>query len=50
MKQAFIIVAVILFVLDAVTYWAPAGEPWRARLSALGLAFFAAAFLAFVPG
>lgn len=50
MKQAFIIVAVILFVLDAVTYWAAAGESWRARMSPLGLAFFAASFLAFVPG
>ena len=48
MREAFIIVAVILFAIDAITYWTPAGEPWKGRLMALGLAFFAASFLSFV--
>jgi hypothetical protein len=44
MHEAFIIVAVILFVLDAVLYWLP-NAPYGGRLLPLGLAFFAASFL-----
>jgi hypothetical protein len=44
MQQAFLIVAVILFLLDAFLYWAP-NAPWGGRLTPLGLAFFAAAGL-----
>ncbi len=47
MHEAFIIVAVILFVLDAILYWVP-NAPWGGRLTALGLAFFAASFLSAV--
>lgn len=43
MKAAFLIVAVILFVLDALIYWVPT-SPWHGRLTPLGLAFFAASF------
>jgi hypothetical protein len=43
MRQAFLIVAVILFILDALIYWIP-GTPWSGRLLPLGLAFFAASF------
>lgn len=45
MKAAFLIVAVILFVLDALFYWLPA-TPWGGRLTPLGLAFFAGSFAA----
>jgi hypothetical protein len=44
MHEAFIIVAVILFVLDAVLYWVPSA-PYGGRLQSIGLAFFAASFL-----
>jgi hypothetical protein len=46
-KLAFIIVACVLFVLDAFAYWAPGGT-WGGRLQSVGLAFFAASFIA--PG
>jgi hypothetical protein len=44
MHLAFLIVAIVLFVLDAVLYWAPS-PPWSGRLTPLGLAFFAASFV-----
>lgn len=44
LHTAFLIVAVVLFVLDAFLYWAP-NPPWSGRLTPLGLAFFAASFL-----
>jgi hypothetical protein len=49
MREAFLIVAVILFVLDAVLWWVP-NAPWGGRLQSVGLAFFAAAFLQFAGG
>ena len=47
MHSAFLIVAVILFVLDALLWWVPTATnpPWAGRLQSLGLAFFAASFL-----
>jgi hypothetical protein len=50
MREAFLIVAIILFVIDGVVPWMAAPQPWAGRLTPLGLAFFAAAFLAFLPG
>ena len=47
MREAFIIVAVILFVLDFLLYVVPT-PMWAGRLAPLGLAFFAASFLSFV--
>ena len=47
MHLAFLIVAICLFVLDALLWWMP-NAPWSGRLTPLGLAFFAAAFAA--PG
>ena len=44
MHAAFLIVAVVLCVLDALVYWVP-NTPWGGRLLPLGVAFFAAAFL-----
>jgi hypothetical protein len=44
MKLAFLIVAIILFVLDALFYWMPNPPGWGGRLQSLGLAFFAASF------
>lgn len=44
MHQAFLIVAVVLFVLDFLLGAWP-NPPWSGRLSPLGLAFFAGAFL-----
>jgi hypothetical protein len=44
MHQAFLIVAVILFILDGLLWWVP-NPPWTGRLTPLGLAFFAASFL-----
>jgi hypothetical protein len=41
---AFLIVAVVLFALDAVVYWTP-NATWGGRLQSVGLAFFAASFL-----
>jgi hypothetical protein len=49
MREAFLIVAVILFVIDAVMWWMP-NVPYAGRLQSLGLAFFAASFLALLPG
>jgi hypothetical protein len=43
MKLAFLLVSIILFVLDALLWWAPQGS-WGGRLLPLGLAFFAASF------
>lgn len=43
MKFAFLIVAIILFILDGLVYWLP-NTPWGGRLTPLGLAFFAASF------
>jgi hypothetical protein len=42
-KFAFLIVAIILFLIDGLLYWAP-NPPWSGRLTPLGLAFFAASF------
>jgi hypothetical protein len=53
MKQAFIIVAAILFILDAVLYWwapQPNTPGWGGRFTPLGLAFFALSFASFIPG
>jgi len=47
MREAFVIVAVILFLIDAILPWL-SSPPWSGRLSPLGLAFFAASFLSFV--
>lgn len=44
MKFAFLVVAVILFLLDAVFWWMPNSPGWGGRLVPLGLAFFAASF------
>ncbi len=41
LHAAFLIVAVILFILAAI----PVTEPWGGRLNSVGLAFFAAAFI-----
>lgn len=43
MHLALLLVAVILFVLDALLYWTP--NAWGGRLMPLGLAFFAGSFL-----
>ena len=48
MKEAFVIVAVILFVIDAVLWWTAHSQTYGGRLTSLGLAFFAASFLSFV--
>jgi hypothetical protein len=45
--EAFVIVAVILFILDALLWWVP-NAPWTNRLTPLGLVFFAASFLSAV--
>jgi hypothetical protein len=47
MHEAFIIVAVILFVIEAVIWWVP-NATYGGRLTPLGLAFFAASFLSAV--
>ncbi len=44
MKVAFIIVAIILFVLAALSEVIPNSPTWRPGLTNLGLAFFAASF------
>lgn len=44
MAFAFLLVAIILFVIDALLYWAPNQPGWGGRLQSLGLAFFAASF------
>jgi hypothetical protein len=44
MHLALILVAIILFVLDALFYWVPSPAGWGGRLLSLGLAFFAASF------
>ncbi len=43
MSFAFLIVAIILFLLDALIWWIP-NSPFTGRLTPLGLAFFAASF------
>lgn len=53
MKEAFLIVGIILFVLAAVPLPAPTDgrwPTWSTPLVALGLAFFASSFLGFLPG
>jgi hypothetical protein len=50
MREAFLIVAVILFVIDAVVWWTPNAASYGGRLLPLGLAFFAASFMGFLPG
>ena len=47
MREAFVIVAVILFIIEAVLWWTP-NPAWGGRLTPLGLAFFAASFLSFI--
>ena len=47
MHFAFLVVAVILFIIDALLYWAPPAS-YGGRLQSIGLAFFAASFA--VPG
>jgi hypothetical protein len=47
MHEAFIIVAVILFVIEAILWWTP-NASYGGRLTPLGLAFFAASFLSLV--
>jgi hypothetical protein len=44
LKTAFLIVAVILFLIDALLYWIP-NQTFGSRLTPLGLAFFAGSFL-----
>jgi hypothetical protein len=44
MHLAFLIVAVVLFVIDALLYWAPPAT-YGGRLQSIGLAFFAASFI-----
>lgn len=44
MHLAFLIVAVVLFLLDFVLGAVP-NPPWAGRLTPLGLAFFAGSFL-----
>jgi hypothetical protein len=50
MREAFLIVAVILFVIDGVMWWTAQGATYGGRLQSIGLAFFAASFMAFLPG
>jgi hypothetical protein len=45
MRFAFLVVAIILFVLDFLFYWVPSPQ-WSGRFTPLGLAFFAASFAA----
>lgn len=47
MHQAFLIVAIVLFLIDGVIWWTPNSPNWGSRLTPLGLAFFAASFLQF---
>ena len=51
MKGAFIIVAVILFAIDAAITLLRRPDPpaWRVGFTPLGLAFFAASFASFIP-
>ena len=48
MAEAFLIVAIILFVIDAVVWWTAQASTYGGRLTSLGLAFFAASFLSFI--
>jgi hypothetical protein len=48
MHFAFLVVAIILFIIDAWAYWAPNGT-WGGRLQSVGLAFMAASFLPNLP-
>jgi hypothetical protein len=45
MHLVLLIVAIVLFVLDALAYWFPTPQPWGGRLQSLGLAFFAGSFV-----
>lgn len=47
MREAFLLVSIILFVIEAVIWWTP-NATYGGRLTPLGLAFFAASFLSFV--
>lgn len=49
MREAFLIVAVILFAIDALAWWVGAGGAYKGRLTPAGLAFFAASFWSFLP-
>lgn len=49
MKEAFLIVAIILFIIDALLWWRPGTSTYGGRATPLGLAFFAAHFLSFLP-
>lgn len=40
-----LIVAIVLFVIDAIVWWVPGQSPWGSKLTPAGLAFFAASFL-----
>ena len=48
MREAFVIVSVILFIIEAIIWWTPNREGYGGRLVPLGLAFFAASFLSFI--
>jgi hypothetical protein len=50
MHEAFIIVALILVLIDALVWWLPTAPFPGGRLLALGLAFFIASFLSAVGG
>ena len=50
MREAFLIVAIILFLIDGVVPWLGQPQPWAGRLTPIGLAFFAASFLGLLPG
>lgn len=43
--QILLVIAIVLFVLDSLFWWVATAEPYRSRLTPLGLAFFAASFL-----
>ena len=47
MREAFLLVSVILFVIEAILWWTP-NTTYGGRLTPLGLGFFAASFLSFV--
>jgi hypothetical protein len=50
MREAFLIVSVILFVIDGVLWWTAQASAYGGRLQSIGLAFFAASFLGLLPG
>jgi hypothetical protein len=45
MREVFIIVSIVLFVLGAITWRQDPNWPWSYRMTNAGLAFFAASFL-----